>query len=70
MLLGGYYDLATPVLAQRYALTHSGVPLERAKIRVFAAGHTPFEANDGRKQVSAELHDFVTKGSPGATGLR
>lgn len=61
LLLSGYYDLATPVLYQRYALTHSGVPLERTRMVAFAAGHTVYEG-DARQQVSKELHDFVAAG--------
>lgn len=65
LLIGGYYDLATPVLLQRYALTHNGVPLGRTKIRVFASGHAPYDDEEGRKRVSSELHDFVAKSPQG-----
>lgn len=58
LLLSGYYDLATPVLYQRYAMTHSGIPLDRTRMVAFAAGHTVYD-DDTRKQVSKELHDFV-----------
>jgi carboxypeptidase C (cathepsin A) len=61
LLLSGYYDLATPMLYQRYTLTHSGVPLDRTRMVAFAAGHTVYEG-DSREAVSKELHDFVAGG--------
>jgi carboxypeptidase C (cathepsin A) len=60
LLLSGYYDLATPVLYQRYTLTHSGIPLERTKMVAFAAGHTVYEG-DAREAVSEELHEFFNE---------
>lgn len=57
LLLSGYYDLATPVLYQRYALTHAGVPLDRTRMVAFAAGHSVYEDNGAG--VSKELHDFI-----------
>ncbi len=62
LLLSGYYDLATPVLYQRYALTHAGVPLDRTRMVAFGAGHTVYE-DDARAQVSKELHDFIAAGT-------
>jgi carboxypeptidase C (cathepsin A) len=59
LLLSGYYDLATPVLYQRYALTHAGVPLDRTRTVAVAAGHTVYEDDDARREVSKELHDFI-----------
>ena len=59
LLISGYYDLASPVLSQRYALTHAGVPLDRTRMVAFAAGHTVYEDNDARVEVSEELHNFV-----------
>lgn len=59
LLLGGYYDLATPLMGPRYALTHAGVPLERTIIRTFDAGHSPFEGESHLAQVSQVIHSFV-----------
>jgi carboxypeptidase C (cathepsin A) len=61
LLLSGYYDLATPVLYQRYVLTHAGVPLDRTRMIAFAAGHSVYEDDDTRKQVSKELDDFIAR---------
>jgi carboxypeptidase C (cathepsin A) len=66
LLLSGYYDLATPVLYQRYALTHAGVPLDRTRMVAFGAGHTVYD-DEARAQVSKELHDFIGAGTNAAT---
>jgi len=63
LLLSGYYDLATPVLYQQYALTHAGVPLDRTRMVAFAAGHTVYD-DDNRAAVSKELHDFIAARVP------
>ena len=59
LLLSGYYDLATPLLYQRYTLTHAGVPLDRTRMVALPEGHTVYEADSARAQVSKELHAFV-----------
>ena len=59
LLLGGYYDLATPLLAPRYALTHAGLPAERVTIKAFAAGHSPFEGEANLAKFSEAVHAFV-----------
>jgi carboxypeptidase C (cathepsin A) len=68
LLLSGYYDLATPVLYQRYALTHAGMPLDRTRMVALAAGHTVYEDDDARREVSKELHDFIFINGAGASG--
>lgn len=60
LVLGGYYDLATPLLAPRYALTHVRVPLDRTEFVALPQGHTVSESDAGRREVSAMLHRFVS----------
>jgi carboxypeptidase C (cathepsin A) len=67
LLLSGYYDLATPVLYQRYTLTHAGVPLDRTRMVAFAAGHSVYD-DDSRPTVSRELHEFIAGGSESTDG--
>lgn len=59
LVLGGYYDLATPILAARWAITHAGLPMERVSFRYFDAGHSPFDGAEQRARVSAEVKDFL-----------
>jgi len=59
LLLGGYYDLATPLLAPRYAIAHAGIPPEQVTIAAFAAGHSPFEGEDNLPRFNAVVREFV-----------
>jgi carboxypeptidase C (cathepsin A) len=59
LLVGGYYDLAVPLLAPRYALEHAGVPLERVEMEGFRAGHSPFDGDQNLKQGSEIVRKFV-----------
>lgn len=60
LLLGGYYDLATPVLGPRYAITHGGVPLDRVDMVTLAAGHSPFEGDANRQRTASVVRHFLT----------
>ncbi|MEA3181075.1 MAG: hypothetical protein QOI59_4598 [Gammaproteobacteria bacterium] len=66
LLVGGYYDMAVPVLAPRYALTHTNMPLERLTMVAFAAPHSSFQGDTNLTKGSAVVHDFLK----GAGGLR
>ena len=59
LLLGGYYDLAVPLLGPRYAFTHSGIPLERARMVALPTGHSVAEGEENLPRASALLHDFI-----------
>lgn len=59
LLLGGYYDLATPVLGPWYAITHGGVPLERVRRALLPAGHSPFEGDANRRKVAQTVRAFL-----------
>ncbi|WP_374598018.1 hypothetical protein [Sphingosinicella sp.] len=60
MLVSGYYDLATPLLAQRYALEHSAISPSRIQSLFFASGHTVFNDDPARIELSRQLRRFVT----------
>jgi carboxypeptidase C (cathepsin A) len=59
LVLGGYYDLAVPLLAPRYALMHGAIPPERLQLVAFAAGHSVFEGAGNSERVSRAVHRFV-----------
>jgi hypothetical protein len=59
LLLGGYYDLAVPLLAPRYALAHSGIPAERVQVTSFVAGHSPFEGEENLPRFNDVVRKFV-----------
>jgi carboxypeptidase C (cathepsin A) len=62
LLVGGYYDMAVPVLAPRYALTHAGVPLDRVSMQALVAAHSALEGDAG----TAVVHDFVRSATAAA----
>ena len=62
LVYGGYHDLATPILATRYSITHSLVPLDRVTFAVLEAGHSVFEGAS-RGPAAAIMHDFIAAGS-------
>jgi carboxypeptidase C (cathepsin A) len=62
LLVGGYYDLAVPLLAPRYALEHAGVPLDRVSMIALAAGHSVFNDEPLQKTGSELVRQFVKAG--------
>jgi carboxypeptidase C (cathepsin A) len=59
LLLGGYYDLAVPLLAPRYAMTHADIPPTRLQIVSFPAGHSPFEGEENLPRFAEVVRKFV-----------
>lgn len=59
LLLGGLFDLAVPAGGPRYALQHAGLPADRVIMKTFVAGHSPFDSDESRAQVSAVVHQFL-----------
>ncbi len=64
LLVGGYYDLAVPLSAPRYAILHAGIPLERVKMVALPTGHSVFGDEHLQKDGAALVRQFVTGGSP------
>ena len=60
MLASGYFDLATPVLGQRYALLHGGLPLDRLEMVALASSHSPYD-DDNRPAFAEMVRQFVRK---------
>jgi carboxypeptidase C (cathepsin A)/predicted metalloprotease with PDZ domain len=59
LLVGGYYDMAVPLLAPRFALTHAGIPMDRVSMQALAAPHSVFQADSNLATGAALVHDFV-----------
>jgi carboxypeptidase C (cathepsin A) len=58
----GYYDLATPFFAQQYTLNHLFVPERQSKnisFKVYETGHMIYLDEKPRKELSADLSQFV-----------
>jgi carboxypeptidase C (cathepsin A) len=59
LLVGGYYDLAVPLLAPRYALAHAGVPLERVRMMAMSGPHSTFEGKANRIEGTSAVRAFM-----------
>ena len=59
LVFGGYRDLATPLLATRYALTHAGLPQERVELKILASGHSPFDEDALRAPFADSIYTFI-----------
>jgi carboxypeptidase C (cathepsin A) len=53
LVIGGYYDLAVPVLAPIYTLSHSAIPRDRVTTAFLPTGHSPFEGRTRAQAVAA-----------------
>ena len=59
LVFGGYRDLATPLLATRYALTHGGLPQDRVDLVMLPSGHSPFEEAALMAPFSDRIYTFI-----------
>jgi len=59
LLVGGYYDLAVPVLAPRYALDHAWLPMNRVQMVALETGHSAFEGEQGREKMKSLMRAFI-----------
>lgn len=59
MVVGGYFDLATPVWAARYEIEHANIPLERVEFNAYAAGHSVFNPADNLTAKADQIRAFI-----------
>jgi carboxypeptidase C (cathepsin A) len=59
LLVGGYYDLAVPLLAPRYAIDRAGIPLDRVAVAAFESGHSAFDGDAALTRMQALMHGFL-----------
>jgi len=59
LVFGGYRDLATPLLATRYALTHGGLPQARVDLAMLPSGHSPFDEDALQAPFSDRIFTFI-----------
>lgn len=62
MIGTGYYDLLTPFFSAEHTVTHSGIPVDRAKIHYYESGHMPYVGEASAKQLASDVREFVTSG--------
>lgn len=59
LVFGGYRDLATPLLATRYALTHGGLPQARVELAMLPSGHSPFDEEALKAPFAERIYAFI-----------
>lgn len=59
LLMGGIYDLATPLLGSIYDIEHAGIPMDRVTIAEFEAGHSPYEGEQNLARMSELFRTLI-----------
>ncbi|MFT4077551.1 MAG: hypothetical protein QM647_18640 [Asticcacaulis sp.] len=59
LVVGGDFDLATPVWAARYAIEHGDIPLDRVRFEAWPTGHSVFNPSDDLATKVAEIRAFL-----------
>ncbi|WKL57021.1 hypothetical protein Q1W73_15350 [Asticcacaulis sp. ZE23SCel15] len=59
MVVGGYFDLATPVWAARYEIEHADIPLGRVTFNAYATGHSVFNPADNLTAKADQIRNFI-----------
>lgn len=59
LAVGGYYDLATPWLATRHALSRGDLPQDRVTLLALPSGHSPFESDAERVVGARAVRAFL-----------
>lgn len=68
LVIGGYYDLATPLLGVQHALSHAGLPADRVELLALPGSHSPYDDPDSLAQVAARLRDLASAATTSAAG--
>jgi carboxypeptidase C (cathepsin A) len=64
LVVGGYFDLAVPLSAPRYAIEHAGIPLNRVTMAALPTGHSVFGDEHLQKDGAALVRQFVQDAHP------
>ncbi len=59
LVVGGYFDLAVPVLSSRYAVDHCEIPLDRVTFALFESGHSTFSGDAALSRMDQVVHSFL-----------
>lgn len=60
-VIGGCYDLVTPVFAAERSLLHAGLPRDRVELHYYQGGHAAYVGEDNLKQISTDIRTFIEK---------
>jgi carboxypeptidase C (cathepsin A) len=65
LVIGGYFDLATPLLGVRHALAHADLPADRVELLALPGSHSPYDDPASLERVATTLRGLAT-GAPAA----
>jgi ABC-type nitrate/sulfonate/bicarbonate transport system substrate-binding protein len=66
LVIGGYFDLATPLLGVRHALAHADLPADRVELLALPGSHSPYDDPASLERVAALLRGLATGAQPAA----
>lgn len=58
---GGLFDMGTPLMAARYAVSQIDVPRARFTLAAYEAGHSVFDHDASREALGRDIRAFVTE---------
>jgi|GEM_PF-3479068 len=61
LVLGGYFDMTTPVSGQEYTFTRYGIDPERSTFKFVPAPHAPFDSDKHREELVETLRTFISQ---------
>jgi carboxypeptidase C (cathepsin A) len=59
LVVGGYFDLATPLWEARYAIEHADIPRNRVQFEAYETGHSVFNPDAGMADRTKDIRHFV-----------
>lgn len=60
-VVGGYFDLTTPVAAVEYTFTRPGLDSSRVFFNFIPGAHSPFNSEEHRDELIRQLHQFIAR---------
>jgi len=64
LVIGGYFDLATPLLGVEHAITHANLPMDRVELLALPGSHSPYDDPRNLAVVAARLRALAQAATP------
>jgi len=64
LVIGGYFDLATPLLGVEHAITHANLPMDRVELLALPGSHSPYDDPRDLAVVAARLRALAQAATP------
>jgi carboxypeptidase C (cathepsin A) len=59
LVVSGYFDRATPLLAVRHAMSHAGLPMERVELLALPGSHSPYDDPESLRLLARRLRELA-----------